>query len=90
MNSAFVFTPEMAYVMSGKKGTSHIGYRDFVEIAKDAFCVVRSVICYYRFIKIHNLKYLFSMHIRQCCALGVTLPSNGVRRDARMFESFGY
>mmetsp|Transcript_7321 Transcript_7321/g.12025 ORF Transcript_7321/g.12025 Transcript_7321/m.12025 type:complete len:130 (-) Transcript_7321:138-527(-) len=42
MNSAFVFTPEMAYVMSGKKGTSHIGYRDFVEIAKDAFCVVRS------------------------------------------------
>mmetsp|Transcript_34041 Transcript_34041/g.47413 ORF Transcript_34041/g.47413 Transcript_34041/m.47413 type:complete len:391 (-) Transcript_34041:402-1574(-) len=40
--TAFVFTPEMAYVMTGKKGTSHVGYRDFVEIAKDAFCVVRS------------------------------------------------
>ncbi|GAB5356900.1 hypothetical protein AAMO2058_000328200 [Amorphochlora amoebiformis] len=39
--TAFVFTPEMAYVMSGKKGTSSHGYKAFVDLAKDAFWVVR-------------------------------------------------
>eukprot|EP00467_Chlorarachnion_reptans_P000298 CAMPEP_0114521548 /NCGR_PEP_ID=MMETSP0109-20121206/20242_1 /TAXON_ID=29199 /ORGANISM="Chlorarachnion reptans, Strain CCCM449" /LENGTH=1293 /DNA_ID=CAMNT_0001702655 /DNA_START=95 /DNA_END=3972 /DNA_ORIENTATION=- len=39
--TAFVFTPEMAYVMSGKKGVQSAGYRAFVELAKDAFWVVR-------------------------------------------------
>lgn len=39
--TAFVFTPEMAYVMSGKKKEKAHEYKAFVELAKDAFWVVR-------------------------------------------------
>jgi len=39
--AAFVFTPEMAFVMGGKKYKNHHSFQKFLSLSRDAFKVLR-------------------------------------------------